>query len=518
MSSRLARIAQAATLVMAAYVVSRVLGLAREMIVARQFGTSAELGAYLAAFRVPDLIFQLLAGGALGSSLIPVLSGHLAHGDERAGWRLSSAIWNLVGLSTTALAVLAFLAAKPLTQVLVPGYTAELQALTAQLMRLMLITPIIFGLSGVSMAVLNAHQHFLLPAVAPILYNLAIIAGAIWLAPRPGMGVFGLAIGVVVGSGLHLLVQVPGLLRRGWLWFPTLGRGLPGVGEVIRLLLPRMLGLAVMQVNFIVSTRLASTLAAGSLPALNYAFLLMMLPQGVFAMALATAAFPAFSDLVARGELAELRATLAATLRVTLFLAAPAAVGLYILRVPVIAVLLEGGRFTDASTQAVAWALRFYALGIPAYAIVEILSRAFYALHDTRTPVLVGVVTVLLNIALSLLLLESMGIGGLALANAVAVNAEMVFLLWFLSRRLEGLDGRGLLSATAGVVAAAVAMGAALYSVLHVMGQDAPAWQTAAAGMVIGVVVYLAAAWILGVRDVRAVTAWLSAVGRRHRA
>jgi len=516
-SSRLARIAQAATLVMAAYVVSRVLGLAREMIVARQFGTSAELGAYLAAFRVPDLIFQLLAGGALGSSLIPVLSEYLAHGQHREGWRLASAIYNLVGFLTTGFALLAFAGARPLAQVLVPGYSPELQALTSQLMRLMLVTPIIFGLSGVSMAVLNAHQHFLLPAIAPILYNLAIIAGAVWLAPQ--MGVHGLAIGVVVGSGLHLLVQLPGLLRRGWRWFPTWGRHLPGVRQVIRLLLPRVLGLAVVQINFIVSTRLASRLEPGSLPALNYAFLLMMLPQGVFAMALATAAFPAFSDLVARQQIPELRHTLMVMLRATLFLALPAAAGLYILRNPVIAVLLEGGRFTDASTKAVAWALQFYVLGLPAYAIVEILSRAFYALHDTRTPVLVGAATVALNIALSLALLGSMGIGGLALANAVAVNVEMVWLLWFMHKWLDGLEGDRLLSATLRVVGATAAMAVALYSVMRVMGGGYPGWLVAAAGVIIGGGVFVASAWICQVSEVRAVGNWLAGrlLSRRQR-
>ena len=499
MTSRIGRIARAAGLVMLAYLASRALGLVREVVIANRFGTQAELGAYLAAFRVPDFIFQLLAGGALGSSLIPVLAGYRAHEHRAALWRVASAVYNLVGLLTATSAGLAFLLAPQITRLLVPGYSPDLQALTTDLMRIMLVTPIIFGLSGISMAVLNTHEHFLLPALAPVLYNLSIIAGAALLAPR--WGVHGLAAGVVAGALLHLLVQIPGLLKQGWRWTPTLGIRSAGVREVIRLLLPRMMGLAVVQVNFFVSVRLASDLPGSSLPALNYAFLLMMLPQGIFAMAIATAAFPSFSDLVARNETSELRATLAATLRAMVFLSVPAAVGLFVLREPLIHVLLQRGQFTDGSTRAVAWALQFYVLGLPAYAVVEILSRAFYALHDTRTPVIVAAATVALNIVLSLLLIGRLDIGGLALANALAVNVEMVWLLWFMRRRLA-IDGSALLRSTLQVAGAALAMALLLAACLR-LTEGRSAWQVVLVSMAVGGGGYLGAAWLLRVDEVR---------------
>ncbi len=490
---------------MGAYVASRVLGLAREMVIARQFGTSAELGAYLAAFRIPDLIFQLLAGGALGSSFIPVFTVYLARRQRHTAWRLASIIYNLVAVLTTLSAVIAFVLTPLLTRWLVPGFDAEIQALTGRLMRIMLLTPIIFGLSGISMAVLNAHQHFLLPAIAPALYNLAIIAAALFLTPF--LDIYGLAVGVVAGALLHLLVQWPALRRKGWQYAPTLELGFPGVREVISLFLPRMLGLGVMQVNFVVNTVLASGLATGSLAALNYAFLLMMLPQGVFAIAIATAAFPSFSELVARRQITELGETLSATLRAILFLTLPASVGLYVLRYPLVQVLLQRGEFTAASTQATAWALQFYALGLPAYAVVEIVSRAFYALHDTSTPVMVAAATVALNVLLSLLLIGPLAHGGLALANALAVTVEMLTLLWCLRRRIGTVAEGPLLASATRSLAASLGMGIGIALALRVIGERA--WWAAWGGMVIGVGIYGVLAWALGSREWHALGGWI---------
>ena len=396
-----AQIARAAGLVMALFVVSRALGLLREMVISHQFGTGGDLDAYLAAFRLPDILFQIVAGGALASAFIPTFATYWAKGNEKGAWRLASAIINLVLVLTTALAILAALLAPWLVRTVVaPGFDPPRQVLTAELMRVMLITPAIFGVSGVIMGILNARRHFLLPALAPILYNLGIIAGAVILAPT--MGVRGLAVGVVAGALGHLLIQVPGLVHYGMQYTPILGLRDAGVHEVGRLMLPRMVGLAAVQVNFLVNTILASGLVAGSLAALNYAWLLMLLPQGVFAQAVATAAFPTFSAQAAKGQRTALRSTLAATLRAVLYLAVPAAVGLIVLRVPLVQLVFERGAFTATSTQMVAWALALFALGLPAHSVVEITVRAFYAMHDTRTPVAVAIGAMVLNVVLSL--------------------------------------------------------------------------------------------------------------------
>ncbi|MFQ6057513.1 MAG: murein biosynthesis integral membrane protein MurJ [Anaerolineae bacterium] len=501
MTSRAGQLARAATIVMAAFVASRALGLVREMIIARQFGTSLELGAYLAAFRVPDIIFQLIAGGALGSAFIPTFTGYLAHGDEAEAWRLASAVFNIAALLLTACALVAALFAPRLATLIVPGFDPQAQALTARLMRLMLISPVVFGLSGISMGVLNSYQHFLLPALAPVVYNLSIIGGALFLAPI--LGIHGLAVGVVVGSGLHLLIQVPMLLRKGLTYTPALLLDHPGVREIGRLMLPRVAGLAAVQVNFLVNTILASGLGEEALPALNYAWLLMLLPQGVFAMAIATALFPTFSELAAREQTAELRRTLSAALRVVWYLTIPASVGLVILQRPLIRALLERGRFTGASTDAVAWALGFYALGLFAHATVEIVTRAYYALHDTRTPVLIGVGAMACNVALSLILIRPLLHGGLALANSMAAILEMLVLVLVLRARLGGVDGRRLVGSLARIGAAAGLMGLAVTWFVQARWLSSPLFLVGG-GVFLGTSIYFAASLLLGAQEVAA--------------
>jgi len=256
----------------------------REMVIGAQFGASAELDAYLAAFRLPDLIFILVAGGALASAFIPTFSERLVDDDTRGAWDLASKVANLLVLSLTGLAILAGIFAPALVEhVIAPGFSPEQQALTVTLMRWMLVSTVIFGLSGLVMGILNAYQHFLLPALAPVFYNLAIILAALFLAPT--MGIMALAVGVVAGSILHLLVQVPGLVHVHARWTASLSLADPGVREVLRLMGPRVLGLAVVQINFMVNIFLASSLVAGSISALNYAWLIMLLPQGIFAQA-----------------------------------------------------------------------------------------------------------------------------------------------------------------------------------------------------------------------------------------
>jgi putative peptidoglycan lipid II flippase len=422
---------------MLAFVLSRILGLLREVVIGARFGTSAELDAYLAAFRLPDLLYQLIAGGALGSAFIPTFARRLLSGDREGAWRLASAVINIVTLLLAAAAFLAAIFAPALVSTLIaPGFDPAAQALTASLMRVMLIAPVIFGASGVIMGALNAQQHFLLPAVAPILYNLAIIAGALFLSPWWGAG--GLAIGVVAGAAGHLLIQLPGLTRFGARYFPILDARDPGVRQVARLMAPRVLGLAIVQINFLVNTNLASRLGDGAVSALNYAWLLMLLPQGVFAQSIATAAFPTFAAQAARDQIDDMRRTLSGALRATLFLSLPAAVGLIVLRLPLVQLLLQRGEFSADSTQAVAYTLQFFALGLAAHSALEIVTRAFYALHDTRTPVIVGAAAMGLNVLLSLLLIGRLAQGGLALANSIATSLEALALAWLIRGRLDG--------------------------------------------------------------------------------
>lgn len=503
------QIIRAAGIVMVAFTLSRILGLARDMIIADRFGTGMEVAAYQAAFLLPDLLFQLIAGGALGSAFIPTFTGYLSRQEYTRAWRLASAIINLLLLFLTSAALLAALSAPWLVKtIIVPGFDPQATALTVRLMRVMLISPIIFGVSGVVMGILNAHQHFSLPAIAPMLYNLAIIGSALFLAPS--MGAMGLALGVVVGAMLHLLIQVPGLRRFGAYYVPVLTVRDPGVREVARLMGPRVLGLAVVQLNLLVNTNLASRLGESAVAALNFAWLLMLLPQGVFAQSVATAAFPTFSAQVARGETAALRSALAATLRAIFAISLPAAVGLAVLRGPLVALIFERGAFGETSTALVSWALLFYALGLVAHAGLEIVARAFYALHDTKTPLLVGGGAMLLNLLLSLLLppvFEAVGWlphGGLALANSLATILEFAGLLWIIRRRVAGLEERRALSMIVRVTVASGLMWF-LLAALQRLASGMPDLLLAPAGIALGGLTFLGIAWLLGVQEVKGI-------------
>jgi putative peptidoglycan lipid II flippase len=317
------------------------------------------------------------------------------------------------------------------------------------------------------------------------------------------MGVYGLAVGAVGGALAHLLVQAPGLARRQARYRLSLSLHDRGVREVMRLMGPRMLGLLFVQLHFLVNTSLASGLQPGSVAALNYAWLLMLLPLGVFAQAIGTAVFPTFAAQVALGQEATLRLTFAQILRTVLFLTLPAAVGLLVLRVPLVQALLEHGEFGPESTALVAVALRAYALGLVAHALVEIGVRAFYALHNTWTPVLVGVAAMALNVMLSLILVRWLALSGLALANSTATTLEMLCLLWLLARRLGGLELARLGGTLVRSAVAAALMAAALVGWLGwVAGQPWPPeladWLKTLGGIGVAAVVYLAVGLLLG--------------------
>ena len=496
------QITRAAGTVMLAFVASRILGLLREIVIGARFGTSAELDAYLAAFRLTDLLYQLVAGGALGSAFIPTFARYLAAQNQSGAWRLASAVINIVTLILIVAAALAALFAPLLVATLIaPGFDAATQALTVSLMRVMLLAPVIFGASGILMGALNAQQHFLLPALAPIMYNLAIIGGTLFLAPTLGTG--GLAIGVVAGAAGHLLIQLLGLARFGARYFPVFDVRDPGVRQIARLMGPRVLGLAVVQINFLINTNLASRLGEGAVSALNYAWLLMLLPQGVFAQSIATAAFPTFAAQAARSQIDAMRRTLSGALRATLFLSLPAAVGLIVLRLPLVQVLLQRAEFTADSTQAVAYTLQFFALGLAAHSVLEIVTRAFYALHDTRTPVFVGVAAMGLNVVLSLLLIDSLAQGGLALANSIATTLETLALVWLLRPRLHGIEGGRVWNAFLRSGLSAAAMGLTLFGLLQLPIDSA--LLLGLGGMIVGGLVYGGVALLLRVEELNRV-------------
>jgi len=509
------QIARAAGTVMFAFLLSTLTGLLRWMLVADAFGTSPEMEAFSAANRVSETLYYLIAGGALGSAFIPTFTGLLAKEQRRRAWEMASAVANLVLLILIFTSLLAAIFAPQIVRyILAPGFVNDPYKfqLTVNLVRLMLPSAVIFGISGLVMGILNSHQTFLFPALAPSMYALGMIFGVLFLAP--GMGIYGLAWGVLLGAGLHLLVQLPVLIRQGGSYSPTLGLRLVEVREVARLMGPRLLGVAVVQLNFWINVRLASGMPEGSVNGVTYAFTLMLMPQTVIAQAIATAAMPTFAAQYARGQLTEMRSSLSATLRGVLLLAVPASVGLVLLRYPLVATLYQRGEFDARSTELVAWALLWYGVGLVGHSLVEILARAFYALHDTRTPVLIGAAAMGLNVVFSFLFsawfvqLGWMPHGGLALANTVATALEMLGLLVWMRRRLGGLAGipivRGLLQAgiASAAMAAVLLIGPGWFSAQ-------PAWLTLSLGVIVGGGIYGLVCLLLGVSEMRGLLNWL---------
>ncbi|HLF25213.1 MAG TPA: murein biosynthesis integral membrane protein MurJ [Anaerolineae bacterium] len=529
-SARNRRIVIAALLVGAGFLVSKFTGILDDLILARIIGPGRELDAYYAAFGLPDLLFTLVAGGALASAFIPVLSGLITR-DRDTTWRLVSAVANLAFLVTlifaVALAVFAPWVADQLygchlasvQQCLDEGrgFTPEQVALTADLMRVILLSTAIFSVSAILMSALQAHQHFLLPALAPIMYNLGILAGVILLAPR--FGVWGPAFGVVLGALLHLLVQVPGLVRYGARWTPAFNLHDPHLRRVLALLAPRVGTLGVVYLAAIIRDSLASQLSPGSVTALNYGWRVMQLPETVIATAVATAVFPTLSELAALGQRDELRATLSSVLRTILALTVPATLGLLVLGRPFVRVLFEGGLFASSATDAVVWALHGYALGLIGHSLLEVSARTFYAQQDTRTPLYIAVGAMIVNVIASLLLREPLGPAGLALGNSIGVSLEVLVLLIIARRRLHGIDERRIFAALLRFTAGSLAMAAAMFvlqsafshwplpDTLSIGGAIRPAIEIGiplvAAGAV-GLLVYIGVASAIGSDEVRA--------------
>ncbi len=495
-------IARAATLVMIFFALSRGLGLVRDVVVAAQFGTSPQYDAYLAAFKFPDFLFNVISGGALGSAFLPVFAGYLAKDDDQGAWELVSAVMNwLLVISVSLSSIVAIFAPQLVRTVIAPGFTDPAQiALTVQIMRWLLVSTVIFGVSGLFMGVLNAYQHFLLPALAPVMYNLFIIAGAWFLGPL--WGVRGLAAGVIAGAVAHLLIQLPGLAHFKGRYLPTFAIAHPGVRQVGKLMAPRMLGLAAVQFNFVWDTILASWLAAGSLAGLDYGRRLMLLPQGIIAQSVAAAAFPTFSTLAAAESWDELQRAFISTLRGVLFLSIPAAVGLLMLGHPVVQLLYQRNAFNAQSTRATVWALTFYTLGLVAHSAVEILTRAFYALQNTKIPVLVGVASMLINIALSWVLLNAFASqgwaphGGIALASSIAVTVEFLWLIALLKKLPGSLSVAPLVTPAAKMLAAGGVMALALWALSAAM-RGVSIWVLTPTGIVVGAGVYAVAALLL---------------------
>ena len=513
------QIARAAGTVMIAFIISNIIGLLRGVLIYRTFGTGVELDSFNASNRVTEVLYNLIAGGALGSAFIPTFTGFLTRKDRQGAWKLASGVINLLILALLLICTIAFIFAPQIVEhglfILNPAASLGQLDLTTNLLRILLPSIIIFGVSGLVMGMLNSHQIFWIPALAPAMYSIGMILG-ILIFPA-SWGIYRLAWGALLGSLLHLVVQIPYLFKLHYKYQFILGTKIAEVRQVFRLFLPRVFGVAVVQLNFIINTIIALSLAEGSASAITLAFSLMLMPQMAIAQSIAIASLPTFAAQVEENRLDDMRSSLSSTLRSVFLLALPAAVGMILLRTPLIQLLYENGTsFTAHSTELVAWALLWYAAGLVGHSIVEIISRAFYALHDTRTPVFVGVIAMSLNIALSFgfaALFSALGWmphGGLALALSLSTSLEAIALLVIMRTRLGGLQGKQFWRVIAQSALAAGIMSAALLGWLWLAKGTSP-WLSTLVGLVISVAVYFAVLIILKVPELRSFLGMLNA-------
>ena len=444
----MSRFAKSTLIVAVFFGLEKVLGFVRQVIIARQFGLSAELDAFNAANNLPDLLFALISGGALAIAFIPVLSETLQKQDRQAAWDLFSRIANLVFLVTAVIAVVLAILAEPIVKsVITPGFSIEQQQLVIKIMRLDLVFSLLFSLSGLVIAGLQANQHFLLPAIAPSMYDLGMLFGVIILAPQAGyhvgpltlpsfgMGVFGLVYGSIIGAFLFLLIQLPGLIRYKFHWTPSIDLHHPGVRKVLVLMGPRVLTVLFIQLVFIATDNIASWLAPGSVSALVYGWLFMQVPETLIGTAIGTVLLPTISEQVAHQDMGAFQQSLNRAMRIILALTIPAAIIVMAGLHPLVAIL----GFDAAGTEIVVWVTRGFLVGLMGHSLIEVAARAFYAQQKALIPLATSFIAMLLFVVLAIGLGYALGAAGIALANGLAFTCEAGLLWYLLHRRFSGV-------------------------------------------------------------------------------
>ncbi len=446
----------------AATLASRVLGFVRDMVVALAFGAGPITDAFFVAFRIPNVLRRLLAEGALSTAVVPVFADYAARRSREDFLRMARAVLGAALLALTVTVLAGIVSAPWLLRAIAPGFASEegQASLAVLLTRVMFPYLLLVGVSALVTGALHTHGRFFAAALGPAVLNVGMIAGVLLLASRLEPPVLGLAIGVLAGGIGQLLVQLPSLHSAGLLVGPSAELGHPALGRVLKLLAPAVFGLAAVQVMVFVNTQLASLLPAGSISFLSYADRVMEFPLGVFAIALASASLPAMSRQAAAGDLPAVAATLNFTLRMALAITVPATVGLVVLRVPIIRVLFERGRFGPDDTAATAQALLWYSVGLVGLSLARIVAQAFYALGAPGTAVRLGFVAVAANVVAAVALMGPLGHGGLALATSIGGSVNAMLLLWVARRRLGGLGERAVVASLARTLAATAPLAA----------------------------------------------------------
>ncbi len=478
--ARRGRLGRSAGVTGAATLASRVLGLVRDQVLASLFGAGNEMDAFIVAFRIPNLVRDLFAEGAMSAAFVPTFTRHLTLGGKNDAWRLGNNVLNVLLVVTGALVIGGIVFAQPLVETYARDFASvpgKLE-LTVRLTRVMLPFLTMVAVAAVAMGMLNSLHHYFLPALSPAMFNVATIVCALTLVPvMPALGeprIMAIAIAALGGGVGQIAIQWPSLRREGFRYQPVFEPGDAGLRQVLLLMGPGTIGLAATQVNIFVNTLLATSQGTGAVSWLTYAFRLMYLPIGLFGVSIGTAVLPAVSRHAAVGDTTGIRETVSRGLALMLMLNVPATLGLIALATPIVQLLFERGHFLPADTAATAAALQLYAVGLVGYSAVRIASPIFYAIGRSRVPVMVSAGAIVINVVASVTLVRLMGFRGLALGTSIAAVANAGVLVWLLRRRLGGLDGGRLSLTLMKVTLSAVVMAVAAVAIQHAMDRVAP--------------------------------------------
>ncbi|MFH1286681.1 MAG: murein biosynthesis integral membrane protein MurJ [Candidatus Magasanikbacteria bacterium] len=427
----------AAIILGAASFLSRLMGIVRDRIFAHYFGAGDVLDAYYAAFRIPDMVYNLLIVGALSAGFIPVFMKVVAKNKEEA-WKVTNSILNILGIGLLIVCGILFIFTPQVMQLIVPGFSGEKMEMTVMLTRIMFLSPILLGISSVVSGVLQSFKSFAIYSLTPIMYNLGIIIGAVFFVPI--WNVKGLAYGVLLGALLHLLIQLPTFFKYGFKYKPLMAFQNKHVRQIGKLMIPRTLGLATSQLNLVAITAIASTLAVGSVAVFNFASNLQYFPIGIIGISFAVAAFPTLSGLIAEKKQDEMIDHLSHTMRQILFFIVPLTILFLLLRAQIVRVVLGTGMFDWEATILTADTLAFFSLSLFAQCLIPLLARGFYAVEDTWTPFLASLVGMLVTVIAALQLKDLYGIAGIALGFSIGVILQLC-LLWIILRSKLGTLG-----------------------------------------------------------------------------
>ncbi len=435
-------IVKSVSIVSGATMLSRILGLIREQVFAFFFGASAINDAFVAAFRIPNLLRDMFAEGALSSAFVPVFTDYMKKRSLQDAFRMANLAINALLLILSLITILGIIFAPNIVSLIAPGFaeTPGKTQLTVTLTRIMFPFLIMVSVSALVMGVLNSLHHFTISALAPATFNICMIGAGFILCPFFKEPIIGMAIGALLGGLTQLFIQVPSLIKAGFRYTFQISFKDEGVRRIIKIMAPAAIGLAAMQINIFINTLLASLLNDGSVSYLNYSFRLMYLPLGVFGVAIGTVSLPMVAACVSKGDIAGIKNTIAFCFRLLFLLTIPSTIGLIVLSEPIIGLIYEHGEFHQKDTIATAHALICYAVGLFPYAALKILVPTFYSLKDTRTPVKISIGCVLINIVLNLILMRFMSHMGLALATSISAGINMGFLLIILRKRIKTMD------------------------------------------------------------------------------